>query len=103
MEMQPVKPGSTKEKKTPTRITINHDDMPELGDASVGDEVEFHGKGHVKAQRAADEFGPATSDIEVNSMKHHETKKKGRDNNAAKMPMDELKKSIKEASEKDNA
>jgi hypothetical protein len=105
MEMPAPVSGSTKEKKQPSRLTLQHNDMEGASDFAPGDEVEFHGKGHVKGNRAADEFGDGQADIEVHSLQHVKTKKKGRESkedNAAKMPMDKLKGVIKAASEKED-
>lgn len=96
MEMPEMTSGSKKEKKSPSRMTIMHDDMEGANSLAPGDEVEFHGKGHVRSNRAKDEFGDGQVDLDVHSLNHTSSKKKGRESskNAANMPMDELKKAI---------
>jgi len=100
--------GSTKEKKSPTRLHINHADMPEIKDAVLGDEVSFGGKGHVISQRSSDEYGDGSTELEMHSMEHKGTNPKGVTHgkkgkkNAAHMPIDELKEVIKSAEPKES-
>lgn len=106
MEMPAVVSGSTKEKKQPTVIRIKHKDMEGIKDAALGDEVEFHGKGHIKSQRAEDEYGDGEAELHLHSMEHKGTKKGGVDEhkkkkNAAHMPIDQLKEVIKSAEPKE--
>lgn len=103
MEMPALKTGGEKESKQPSRLSVYHTDMPEAEHLAPGDEVEFHGKGHVKSNRASDKYSDGQADIDVHSITHKSTKKDGVDGkpkkkNAAHMPVDELKEVIKAGS-----
>jgi hypothetical protein len=97
-------PGAMAETKQPTTIRVKHKDMPEIKDAAPGDEVHFSGMGHVHSNRAADKYGDGEAEVDVRNLQHTgpQTQIKGK-KNAAKMPMDELKQSIKAASDKEDA
>jgi hypothetical protein len=76
------------ENKVPTRMSIKHEDLPGLDSASLGDRVKFTVVGKIVSNRAADEYGDGSTEVEVSSIENAEPVKK---ENAATMHLDKLK------------
>lgn len=54
--------------KEPTKISIQHNDMPELAESQIGDHVHLHLHGKVVAVRAPDKYSEGQTEINVHSM-----------------------------------
>jgi hypothetical protein len=79
------------EHKVPTHVCIKHADLPGLDEAALGDRVKIIVTGKIISNRAADEYGDGTTDIEVTSIENVDPVKK---ENAATMHLDKLKSKI---------
>lgn len=86
------------EHKVPTVIRIKHADLPGIEESALGDRVKVNLEGHVKSQRAKDEFGDGEAEVEVHIMEHQDAPKK---ENAATMHMDKLKEKLPKKDEEE--
>ena len=76
------------EHKVPTHVCIKHADLPGLEEAALGERVKVIVTGKIISNRAADDYGDGTTDIEVTSIENVDPVKK---ENAATMHLDKLK------------
>lgn len=84
------------ENKVPTRMCVKHEDLPGLDSASLGDRVKFVVTGKIVSNRAGDEYGDGSTEVEVTNIENAEPVKK---ENAATMHLDKLKSKIAKKSE----
>ena len=76
------------EHKMPTTVCINHADLPGLDEAALGTRVKIVITGKITSNRAEDDYGDGSAQIEVTSIENAEPVKK---ENAATMHLEKLK------------
>jgi len=76
------------ENKEPTRMCIKHGDLPGLDVAALGDRVKVIVTGKIVSNRAEDNYGDGSTEIEVVNIESVDPVKK---ENAATMHLDKLK------------
>ena len=87
------------ENKVPTRMCIKHEDLPGADSAALGDRVKIIVTGKIISNRAADEYGDGSTEIEVTNIENVDPVKK---ENAATMHLDKLKSKLPKKEEVDD-
>lgn len=105
-DMEAATPNSQPD-QMPTMLNVQHDDVPELKDCAPGEHVSFQVSGVVKGNRAGDQFNTGSIEVELDDIKflgdetqaeddleEAEVKDETSEEDAAKMPVSELRKRL---------
>lgn len=89
--------GPTEHKVKP-HLHVNHKELNGLEDAALNHRVKLVVTGRIISNRAKDQYGDGSAEIEIDTIEHQDAPKK---ENAATMHMDKLKAKLPKVEEKE--